>query len=105
MFSKKRELPFMRKVLVVLIMLFTIAGCSSTGGSTTASDSRAPAVLDIVATTGMIADIVQNVGGQHVQVQAMMGPGVDPHLYVASEGDVEALQNADIIFYNGLFLE
>jgi manganese/zinc/iron transport system substrate-binding protein len=53
----------------------------------------------------MITNIVEIVGGEHVNVYGLMGPGVDPHLYVASEGDVEALQNADIIFYNGLFLE
>jgi manganese/zinc/iron transport system substrate-binding protein len=34
-----------------------------------------------------------------------MGPGVDPHLYKASEGDLRALEKADIIFYNGLHLE
>jgi manganese/zinc/iron transport system substrate-binding protein len=34
-----------------------------------------------------------------------MGPGVDPHLYKASEGDVRLLQEADLIFYNGLHLE
>ncbi|MBU0755191.1 MAG: zinc ABC transporter substrate-binding protein, partial [Planctomycetes bacterium] len=41
-----------------------------------------------VATTGMIADAVKNVGGDFVQVTALMGPGVDPHLYKASAGDV-----------------
>src|SRR5512145_2698944 len=53
----------------------------------------------------MIADIVKNVGGERVQVTALMGPGVDPHLYKASEGDVIRLQEADVILYNGLHLE
>jgi manganese/zinc/iron transport system substrate-binding protein len=53
----------------------------------------------------MIADIVKVVGGEHVEVTGLMGPGVDPHLYKASEGDVTSLQNADVIFYNGLHLE
>jgi manganese/zinc/iron transport system substrate-binding protein len=53
----------------------------------------------------MIADITKNVGGDRVQVTALMGPGVDPHLYKASEGDVLRLQEADVIFYNGLHLE
>ena len=61
--------------------------------------------LTAVATTGMVADIVKNVAGDHVKVTALMGPGVDPHLYKASPGDVQALQKADVIFYNGLFLE
>jgi manganese/zinc/iron transport system substrate-binding protein len=61
--------------------------------------------LRVVATTGQVADIARNVGGDRVEVTALMGPGVDPHLYVASEGDVDRLVQADVIFYNGLFLE
>jgi manganese/zinc/iron transport system substrate-binding protein len=45
------------------------------------------------------------VGGERVEVTGLMGPGVDPHLYKASQGDVSALQEADVVFYNGLFLE
>jgi manganese/zinc/iron transport system substrate-binding protein len=61
--------------------------------------------IGAVATTGMITDIVRNVGGERVEVTGLMGPGVDPHLYKASEGDVIRLASADIIFYNGLHLE
>jgi manganese/zinc/iron transport system substrate-binding protein len=53
----------------------------------------------------MIADAAKNIGGKRVEVRALMGPGVDPHLYKASEGDVSRMANADIIFYNGLHLE
>jgi manganese/zinc/iron transport system substrate-binding protein len=53
----------------------------------------------------MITDLVKNIGGDHINVQGLMGSGVDPHLYKASEGDVTKLVNADIIFYNGLHLE
>lgn len=61
--------------------------------------------INIVATIGMITDIVKNIGGERVNVTGLMGPGVDPHLYKASAGDVRALANADIVFYNGLHLE
>ena len=53
----------------------------------------------------MITDLVKNIGGDAIQVQGLMGSGVDPHLYKASEGDVSKLINADAIFYNGLHLE
>ncbi|GAL60659.1 metal ABC transporter solute-binding protein, Zn/Mn family [Algibacter lectus] len=53
----------------------------------------------------MITDLVKNVAGDEVNVQGLMGSGVDPHLYKASEGDVSKLSGADIIFYNGLHLE
>lgn len=61
--------------------------------------------LSIVCTTGMIADAIKNVGGDLVDVHALMGPGVDPHVYHARESDVQRLASADIIFYNGLHLE
>ncbi len=61
--------------------------------------------LRIVATTGMVADLVKNIGKDSVVVEALMGPGVDPHLYKATQGDLAKLQSADIIFYNGLHLE
>lgn len=59
----------------------------------------------VVCTTGMVADMLKNIGGEHVVVQSMMGPGVDPHLYKASPGDVRMLTSADVVFYGGLHLE
>lgn len=61
--------------------------------------------LKVVTTTTMITDMIQAVGGDKIEVQGLMGSGVDPHLYKASEGDVGKLSNADMIFYNGLHLE
>jgi manganese/zinc/iron transport system substrate-binding protein len=61
--------------------------------------------IRIVTTIGMISDVVQNVGGERVHVTGLMGAGVDPHLYKASEGDVMRLAEADLVFYNGLHLE
>jgi manganese/zinc/iron transport system substrate-binding protein len=65
----------------------------------------ADGVVQVTATTGMIADMVANVGGEHVKVTRLMGPAVDPHVYKASQGDMEKLTQADVIFYNGLHLE
>ncbi len=76
-----------------------IAGCSNKD-STSKSGK-----LMIVTTTGMIKDAVLHVAGDHAEVVSLMGAGVDPHLYKATQGDVEKLTNADIIFYNGLHLE
>ncbi|MBA2443628.1 MAG: zinc ABC transporter substrate-binding protein [Rubrobacter sp.] len=61
--------------------------------------------IQATVTTNIIGDLVEQVGGDDVEVTALMGPGVDPHLYNASQGDVSALQDADVVFYNGLFLE
>jgi manganese/zinc/iron transport system substrate-binding protein len=61
--------------------------------------------INVVATTGIVADLVARVGGDRVVVGALMGPGVDPHLYKASEGDIARMASADLIFYSGLHLE
>ncbi|NUN98039.1 MAG: zinc ABC transporter substrate-binding protein, partial [Candidatus Omnitrophica bacterium] len=61
--------------------------------------------IQVVATVGMVADAVRNVGGGLVQVEALMASGVDPHLFKPSQGDVRALDSADMVFYSGLHLE
>ncbi len=63
------------------------------------------AQMNVVTTTGMIADLVEHIGGQHVKVKALMGTGVDPHLYKATQGDLRRLLRADLILFNGLHLE
>jgi manganese/zinc/iron transport system substrate-binding protein len=88
----------------MFVALVLLAGCAATPVSSSAQD-LADRQIKTVATTGMIADIVQNVGGERLQVTTLMGAGVDPHLYKASEGDVQSLGEADVIFYNGLHLE
>ncbi len=59
----------------------------------------------IVCTTTILADTIRNVVGDHAAVISLMGPGVDPHLYRAREGDVHRLASADLVFYHGLHLE
>ena len=59
----------------------------------------------VVCTTGMVADLAQRIGGDRVRVMGLMGPGVDPHYYKASRGDLAKLERADLILYNGLLLE
>ncbi|HET7274920.1 MAG TPA: zinc ABC transporter substrate-binding protein [Longimicrobiaceae bacterium] len=61
--------------------------------------------IRVVTTIGMIGDVVEHVGGDRVSVETLMGPGIDPHLYRASEGDVRRLFGADVIFFSGLHLE
>ena len=87
-------------VLVVLMVSLALVGCGTQGGNGT-GDGK----VRVTATTGMIADLAQNVGGEHVSVSALMGPGVDPHLYKASQGDIAKMEEAQIVFYNGLHLE
>lgn len=94
--------------LLTILCAVLIAGCGGRDGesgneSQMVADPDRPIV--VVTTIGMIADIVKNIGGERVTVQALMGPGVDPHLYKATPGDIKKLNEADIVFYNGLHLE
>lgn len=93
------------KYLISLLIIggLMFAGCGQKGGDKDADISRR--LINAVSTTGMITDIVRNVGGERVSAIGLMGPGVDPHLYKASAGDVSRMHEADIIFYNGLHLE
>ena len=82
------------------LILFLIGLCFSCK-----DDRKSDGKLNVVTTTTMITDLVKNIGGDYINVQGLMGSGVDPHLYKASEGDVTKLVEANIIFYNGLHLE
>ena len=88
----------------LLLAVLAMTGAASVGAQEAPAACESP-VVHATATVGMVADVVRNVGGSCVEVNAMMGPGVDPHLYRASEGDVLRLLNADIIFYSGMHLE
>ena len=59
----------------------------------------------MVCTTNILADLARNIGGDSIRVKSLMGPGVDPHLYKATQGDIQSLSQADMILYNGLHLE
>ncbi|KJD31223.1 manganese transporter [Tamlana nanhaiensis] len=87
----------MKKYIVLITLAISLISCKNN----TKSNSK----LNVVTTTTMITDLVKNIGGDVIEVKGLMGSGVDPHLYKASEGDVTKLTNADVIFYNGLHLE
>lgn len=61
--------------------------------------------LKVVATTGMIADAVRQIGGDQVEVKSLMGPGVDPHAYRQTRSDIVAMTRADLVLWHGLYLE
>ncbi len=61
--------------------------------------------LTIVATTSQIADMARHVAGERAAVTALMGEGVDPHLYRQTRADVARLRDADLVLWNGLYLE
>lgn len=86
------------KYLPLLSLFFLFFSCRE-------APKRANEKPLLVCTTGMVADAVKTIVGDVATVRALMGPGVDPHLFKATQSDLTALMDADAIFYNGLHLE
>lgn len=83
--------------MLLLLLALSIVSCGDKKEETE--------ILKVVTTTTMITDLVENIGGDLIEVNGLMGSGIDPHLYKASQGDFRKLDLADAIFYNGLHLE
>ncbi|MCA9137201.1 MAG: zinc ABC transporter substrate-binding protein [Planctomycetales bacterium] len=95
-----------RSFCLVLLATLTL-GCHSRQATDTsgATGSSSKTKIQAVATVGMVADLVRNVGGELVDVTQICGAGVDPHLYKPTRDDVQHIMEADIVFYCGLMLE
>ena len=86
------------KRIILLLTIILVVSCGK-------KNKKESDKLNVVTTTTMITDLVKNIGRDKLVVNGLMGAGVDPHLYKASEGDVSKLFNADVVIYNGLHLE
>ncbi|MCC5894206.1 MAG: zinc ABC transporter substrate-binding protein [Alkalibacterium sp.] len=89
------------KYFSLILGISMLAACGN--GQETEISEENP--LNVVATTSMIADLMERIGGETVEVSGLMGPGVDPHDYQPSTSDVNTMAEADLIAYNGLMLE
>lgn len=88
------------KLLIGTLLLAILSSCRI---GEVQNEKRGP--YHVVATTGIIGDVLKNVLGDSAEVTSMMGPGTDPHIYKPTPGDIEMLDDADIIVANGLHLE
>jgi manganese/zinc/iron transport system substrate-binding protein len=89
-------------VALPLVLCLFLVGCTSSASNATNTNKKK---TKVVATTGMIADLVRQIGGDTIDVEQLMNSGVDPHLYKPNTDDVRAISSADIVFYNGFKLE
>ncbi|HWH14563.1 MAG TPA: zinc ABC transporter substrate-binding protein [Miltoncostaeaceae bacterium] len=89
-------------LLAALALLIALPACVQERAN---PPEAGPGGVRVVATTNIVADLVRQVGGDRVRVEALMGPGIDPHAYKASAGDVRRLRQATLIVYGGLELE
>ena len=91
----------MKNILFFTLGVLAVLAVSCTKEKEEAVSSK----ISVVATTSMITDAASVIAGDRASVIGLMGPGVDPHLYKATAGDVRRLQSADVILYNGIYLE
>jgi manganese/zinc/iron transport system substrate-binding protein len=87
----------MPKSWIFILSIFFIGSC---GPERPDNDK-----IKVVTTTSILSDICMNILPNHFQVEGLMGPGVDPHLYKASQGDITKVSAADVVVCNGLHLE
>lgn len=93
-----------KRVWIVFIAVLGLFACTS--GDQQAAHSDEKKKVQVVATTGMIGDLLKNIlPEEDVEIISLMKPGIDPHYYKATPGDLVAMQKADLIVYNGLHLE
>ncbi len=97
-------------VLLLLFAVGIIAGCgdssSTTVPETGITKNSGNDRIRVVCTTNIIKDLVRQIGGDRVEVTAIMdGPGIDPHTYTPAPRDTNALTAADLVVYSGLHLE
>ena len=86
-------------LISMMALIVVLAACSNDDSQEDEGKIKA------TSTIGMIGDVVSNIGGDHIESISLMKPGIDPHVYKATQGDISKLDEADIIFYNGLHLE
>jgi manganese/zinc/iron transport system substrate-binding protein len=102
-YCRRRVLSEFRFFAVLLAML--LSGCQKATDLDPTFNSDAAQPIKVLATVGMVANLVTQIGGEHTSVSQLMGPGVDPHLYKATRDDMQQIMSADIVFSSGLMLE
>lgn len=88
-------MPFSRSIVALVSAIALMSGASIV--------SAKP--LQVVASFTVLADVVKNIGGEHVQVKSLVPPNGDPHDFQPSPSDAKALKEADVTFVSGLGLE
>lgn len=93
-------LRMLRWSILGWMLVMGLAGCTAA-----APEAAGEGQLQVVATTSIVADVVSQVGGDAVEVATLLPLGADPHAYTPTPQDLRMLNQADMIFINGLGLE
>ncbi len=90
----------MRNLLIFIFASLLLVACGSV--ESPAADNGK---LTVVATTSIVADVVSNIGGEHINVDILLPVGADPHSFDPTPQDIAKVADADIVFANGAGLE
>lgn len=96
---------YMKYIVSLLATIIILAACQIQDETDYSRESANEEAIPVLATTTMIADLVEVIGGEQVEVTGLMGPGIDPHSYRVTPSDITAVQEAEVVVYNGLNLE
>ncbi|MBD8069591.1 metal ABC transporter solute-binding protein, Zn/Mn family [Bacillus sp. PS06] len=91
--------------LVITIGMLIGVGCTDSNSLTTNRENGEVDKINVVTTIAQIGEPLSVIGGDLIEVESLMGPSVDPHLYNPTQSDISTIDQADLIFYNGLDLE
>lgn len=89
----------MRRGALAPALLLLLTGACGSGGP------GSEAGVQVVTTVSPITNIVQNIGGDRVSVTGIVPEGVNSHTYEPAPSDAAVMEDADIVFINGLHLE
>ncbi|MGE0974846.1 manganese ABC transporter substrate-binding lipoprotein MntC [Staphylococcus cohnii] len=93
----------MKKLLTITMILILFLSACGKGNNDSTSQSNEK--IKVVTTNSILYDMVKNVGGDNVEIHSIVPIGQDPHEYEVKPKDIQALTDADVVFYNGLNLE
>lgn len=103
-----RSKNFLRvlKAFFVLTLGFVLVACGADGGASNEENAEdTDETLSVISSFSILTDIVEEIGGEHVDVHNLVPIGTDPHEYEPLPEDIKAATDADVMFYNGLNLE
>ena len=96
---------FFKRIASTILSLTFLFFTSCKKSEDTAASGPSSNPYPVTTTTGMIADVVRQVGGENVEVTGLIGEGIDPHLYKPTRKGLVSINGADMVFTNGLKLE
>ncbi|XWK90382.1 MAG: metal ABC transporter substrate-binding protein [Phormidium sp.] len=103
--ANRTQPKFSAKALTLSLFLLAFGLLSCNPQTANRSQTQTNGKPNVVATSTILADLTEEVGGDEIQLKGILQPGADPHVYEPVPADSVALEKAKLIVYNGYNLE